>query len=85
MNSKSFGWGSIDVRYPRSEMPQLSKKSPLLRAWRGERVSAQAVLATPVDLDEVTFEVSDLRCGKNVIHVADRTLPEPSELNSSLT
>ena len=67
VNSKSFGWGSIDVRYPRSEMPQLSKKSPLLRAWRGERVSAQAVLATPVDLDDVTFEVSDLRCGKNVI------------------
>ena len=67
VNSKSFGWGSIDVRYPRSAMPQLSKKSPLLRAWRGERVSAQAVLATPVDLDDVTFEVSDLRCGKNVI------------------
>ena len=62
-----LGWGSIDVRYPRSQVPTVTKKSPLLRAWRGERVSAQAVLATPTDLGEVTLEVSDLRCGRNII------------------
>ncbi len=62
-----LGWGSTDVRYSRSQVPQTSKSSPLLRAWRGERVSAQAVLATPTDLDEVSFEVSDLKCGRNVI------------------
>ena len=62
-----LGWGSTDVRYSRSQVPQTSKSSPLLRAWRGERVSAQAVLATPTDLGEVSFEVSDLKCGRNVI------------------
>ena len=67
LNGPTLGWGSTDIRYSRSQVPETSKKSPLLRAWRGERVSAQAVIATPVDLGEVTFEVSDLRCGKNVI------------------
>ncbi|MBR4516368.1 MAG: DUF4091 domain-containing protein [Bacteroidaceae bacterium] len=62
-----LGWGSTDVRYSRSQVPQTSKSSPLLRAWRGERVSAQAVLATPTDLGDVSFEVSDLKCGRNVI------------------
>ena len=67
LTQPSLGWGSTDVRYSRSQVPQTSKSSPLLRAWRGERVSAQAVLATPTDLDEVSFEVSDLKCGRNVI------------------
>lgn len=63
----TFGWGSTDVRYPRSEVPEMTKKSPLLRAWRGERVSAQAVLATPKELKDVSFTVSDLKNGKNII------------------
>ena len=62
-----LGWGTTDVRYSRSQVPETSQKPPVLRAWRGERVSAQAVLATPVDLGEVSIEVSDLRCGKSVI------------------
>ena len=63
----SLGWGCIDIRYSRSQVPATSMKSPLLRAWRGERVSAQAVLATPKTLEKVTFSVSDLKNGKNVI------------------
>ena len=63
----SFGWGSIDVRYSRSEVPTITKKSPLLRAWRGERVSAQAVLVSSTDLKSVSISVSDLKSGKNVI------------------
>ncbi|MCR5849182.1 MAG: DUF4091 domain-containing protein [Bacteroidaceae bacterium] len=63
----TLGWGSIDVRYSQSEVPETTKKSPLLRAWRGERVSAQAVLATSSELGEVSFTVSDLRNGKNII------------------
>ncbi len=63
----TFGWGSIDVRYVRNEVPETTKKSPLLRAWRGERVSAQAVLWAPEALGDVTFQVSDLKCGKEVI------------------
>lgn len=63
----SLGWGSIDVRYAKSEVPETSKNSPLLRAWRGERVSAQAVIATSKGLQNVSFSVSDLKSGKNII------------------
>ena len=63
----TLGWGSIDVRYSRSQVPATSAKCPLLRAWRGERVSAQAVLATPTALKSVSFSVSDLKCGKNIL------------------
>ena len=63
----TLGWGSIDVRYSRSQVPQTTAKSPLLRAWRGERVSAQAVLSTPTALERVTFAVSDLKSGHHVI------------------
>ena len=67
MAQPTLGWGSIDVRYSRSEVPETTKKSPLLRAWRGERVAAQAVLATPKEPGEVTITVSDLKCGKSII------------------
>ena len=63
----TFGWGSIDVRYSRSHVPTTTKDAPLLRAWRGERVSAQAVLATPKELENVSITVSDLKSGKNII------------------
>ena len=67
----SLGWGSIDVRYSKSEMPaQTSKKSPLLRAWRGERVSAQAVLITQNELQDVSIAVSDLKNGRSIIPAA---------------
>ncbi|MBR5051966.1 MAG: DUF4091 domain-containing protein [Bacteroidaceae bacterium] len=63
----TFGWGSIDVRYSKTQVPTTTKKSPLLRAWRGERVSAQAVLSTSKELKSVSFTVSDLKSGKNII------------------
>lgn len=67
----SLGWGSIDVRYSKSEMPaQTSKKSPQLRAWRGERVSAQAVLTTQNELQDVSIAVSDLKNGRSIIPAA---------------
>ncbi len=63
----TLGWGSIDVRYSRSQVPETTKTSPLFRAWRGERVSAQAVLATPRELQNVSLTVSDLKSGRNII------------------
>lgn len=63
----TFGWGSIDVRYSQTEVHETSKKSPLLRAWRGERVSAQALLATSKELKNVSISVSDLKSGRNII------------------
>ena len=67
LTAPTLGWGSTDVRYPRSQPAATSKKSPLLRAWRGERVSAQAVLSTPKELRDVTISVSDLRSGTGII------------------
>ncbi len=40
-------WGSTYVRYPKHELPGATKDGKLrLKAWRGERVTAQAVLWT---------------------------------------
>ena len=63
----TFGWGSIDVRYSKTEVPETSKKSPLLRAWRGERISAQAVLFTTREQKNVSITVSDLRNSRYTI------------------
>ncbi|MEE1005201.1 MAG: DUF6067 family protein [Bacteroidaceae bacterium] len=63
----TLGWGSIDVRYSQTEVPETSQKSPLLRAWRGERVAAQAVLTTQEELKNVDFTVSDLKSGQHII------------------
>lgn len=60
------GWGSIDVRYPRSQVASF-QKSLVLHAWKGERVSAQAVLSTPTAITNMSFSVSDLKNGKNII------------------
>lgn len=63
----TLGWGSIDVRYSQTEVPETSQKSPLLRAWRGERVAAQAVLTAQEELKSVDFTVSDLKSGQHII------------------
>ncbi|MBQ0005797.1 MAG: hypothetical protein KBS57_00100, partial [Alistipes sp.] len=60
------GWGSIDVRYSRSQVATMEKKVSLT-AWRGERVSAQAVVSTPVNLSCVKVSASELKCGRDII------------------
>lgn len=62
----TLGWGSIDVRYSRSQ-PAKGTASLKLKAWKGERVAAQAVLSTSMDLQKVRFSVSDLKCGSQII------------------
>ncbi|MCQ2149123.1 MAG: DUF4091 domain-containing protein [Bacteroidales bacterium] len=58
-------WGSTDVRYMQYER-YAALPSPELSAWRGERVSAQAVIS--VDCDAlVSAGASDLKNGKGVI------------------
>jgi len=66
LTKTAIGWGSIDVKYSRSQVAQV-QKSISLEAWRGERVSAQAVISTPSDISSVRMTASDLRCGKSVI------------------
>lgn len=63
----TLGWGSTDIRYERGVPAATCPKALKLNAWKGERVSAQAVLSTPKVVSAVKLAVSDLKCGKNVI------------------
>lgn len=63
-----LSWASTDVRYPKLSIPTVTKNSRWqTKAWKGERVNAQAVLWTTNDLSEATITVSDLKNGSSVI------------------
>ncbi|MCD8194618.1 MAG: DUF4091 domain-containing protein [Tannerellaceae bacterium] len=63
-----FSWASTDVRYPKRNIPQVGKSNHLkVKAWKGERVNAQALLWTNKPLEQATIQVSDLRSGSSVI------------------
>lgn len=63
-----LSWASIDTRYRRLDIPQVKTQNAVsLKAWRGERVNAQAFLWTNVDLDDVQITVTDLRSPDAVI------------------
>lgn len=67
-----LGWGNIDVRYAKHDVPELNKSKHLdITAWKGERVNAQAVLWTNRQLDGVTVKLSDLKCGSSVIPASE--------------
>ena len=55
-------WGGIDVRYSKTSVPMASVKDKItLSGWRGERVFAQAVVWTGVQVEELNYEVTDLK------------------------
>ena len=64
VKSTDFGWGSIDLRYKKDDVPALYK-AVALHGWRGERVNAQAVLVTPVAVKSFQVSSSDLRFGRH--------------------
>ena len=66
VKSTDFGWGSIDLRYKKDDVPALYK-AVALHGWRGERVNAQAVLVTPVAVKSFQVSSSDLRYGRHYI------------------
>ena len=63
--SHTFVWGSADVRYMKNDRPAACPV-PDLRAWKGERVNAQAVFVPDADA-ELSAAAGDLRCGNVVI------------------
>lgn len=67
IKTPAIGWGSIDVRYPKSLPAECSGSAAKLFAWRGERVCAQAVVSTPVEIKELKATISDFESGRNVI------------------
>ena len=63
-----FCWGTTDVRYKKLDVPDVKATGTLrLKAWKGERVNAQAVLWTQKDLEGAEMTVSELKNGKSVI------------------
>lgn len=63
-----FAWGSTNVRYQKLNVPKVAKtRHWQAKAWKGERVNAQAVLWTSADLKDVNIKVSDLENGSKVI------------------
>lgn len=63
-----FCWGTTDVRYKKLDVPDVKQAGTLrLKAWKGERVNAQAVLWTQKDLEEAEMTVSELKNGNSVI------------------
>lgn len=55
-------WGSIDWRYSRSEVPQVSADKPCaLAAWRGEKASAQLLLWAAEGANGVTCHIDDFK------------------------
>lgn len=65
-------WGTSDVRYAWHEMPNTEalEKKEVLTAWRGERVSAQALIYSGVATDSlapISFELSAFKNGRNTL------------------
>ena len=65
-------WGTSDVRYAWHSMPDVSQldKKEVLTAWRGERVSTQAVIYSGVATDSVapiSLELSTFKSGRNTL------------------
>lgn len=63
-----FCWGTTDVRYKKLDVPDVKATGTFrLKAWKGERVNAQAVLWTQKDLEGAEMTVSELKNGNSVI------------------
>lgn len=63
-----FCWGMTDVRYKKLNVPDVKATGTLrLKAWKGERVNAQAVLWTQKELEGAEIAVSELKNGSSVI------------------
>ncbi len=69
VNAPQVSWGSTDVRYKKEEPAAIKgiQKNLSLTAWRGEKVSAQLVVWTPSELQNLSFVVSELTSGKETI------------------
>ena len=63
-----FCWGTTDVHYKKLNVPDVKATGTLrLKAWKGERVNAQAVLWTQKELEGAEIAVSELKNGSSVI------------------
>lgn len=68
VKTPQISWGSTDIRYSKLSIPQVKKMTRWQgKAWKGERINAQAVVWTTSDMKNATITVSDLKNGSSVI------------------
>ncbi|MGL5681970.1 MAG: glycoside hydrolase domain-containing protein [Marinifilaceae bacterium] len=67
-----WSWGDTDTRYKKLNVPTInSTKSLTLKAWRGERINAQALVWSNTALEDICVTVSPMRNGKYTIPAED--------------
>ena len=72
VKSPHTSWGTTDVHYAKHAVPGLKQQNTLrLRAWRGERVNAQAVVWTGREVKELNCSLTDLKNNKGDLIPAD--------------
>ena len=72
VKAPQIGWGSLDVRYDKHRVPLANTRGNARQtAWRGERVSFQAVVWTAAEIHGAEVAVSDLKYKKNVIDASN--------------
>ena len=62
-------WGTSDVRYDWHTAPDVKalKRSEVLTAWRGERVSTQAVIYSGKETDSLALQLTSFKNGKHTL------------------
>jgi hypothetical protein len=64
----NVSFGSIDTRYAKSSIPAMEKAMAWKGSgWRNERVSAQVVLWSSADIEQVECEFTPFRSGNNTL------------------
>lgn len=60
---------SIDLKYPKSTMPSLSRATieHKVTGWKGERLSAQILLWSPIEIKQIEIEFSDFKSDKTIL------------------
>ena len=63
-------WGTSDVRYAWHALPEALRRTETITAWRGERVSTQAVIYTKVPTDSLaplTLHLTPFKNGRHAL------------------
>ena len=67
-NQLNVSFGNTDTRYAKSSIPAMEKtKAWTGSGWRGERVSAQVVLWSAADIEQIECEFTPFHSGKNTL------------------
>lgn len=61
VKTANAAWGNTNTRYNKAETPKQTTNSLSLKAWRGEKVNAQAVVYTPTPIEKLNYSVSQFK------------------------